>query len=727
MYKKISPLLILVIVPLLALAPLWIHAHAMAFDVADYFLPQRYFLGECLRHGIFPWWNPYSGLGIPFYADPQSGAFYPIAWIVGFVFGYDFYTINCEYLLHIMIAGWGMYRLMFSITKSVYVALCAAIAYQLCGVFIGNAQHLTWIISAAWLPWVIFYWKKIFNGGTTRDAVAAALCLMMMTTGGYPAFIIELIYGVLVCSIIFVVKKFRSREQQPLKKFFLLNSLLTGCYAVITAPYIISFIEALPHFTRAAPLKMGPEFTSAFTPQSIVSFLFPTATLSHSSFFKSDVSMINGYIGLLPVIFLITLIITRQQRTVWILFFISCLLLMISFGSSFLIWNVLFKYVPLINHIRFAASFRLFAMMGFLITAGMVMTNTESYKRAVHASIILLSMIVVAAVYSYLDEHRIMLPKNFSVEEMKSFALESTITNNILLQSFFQASLAIAFILIFSRWNRWPPPLLHSLLLVIVCTDMVIATQFNSRITVFGTHDVRSLNNELKQQPEGFPISLEKSPIDVTHEGDGSFSPSYYNNNLFKKQFAWDSYNPFDLNNKDSLDDFPKKIELLNHPLIFISDHLQSYPPNYRDTSFRLEKNSVLVSKIFAEKFPQSNHDTLKSEISIQQFNPNEISISAKTSHESVITLLQNYYPGWKATVDGKSTPIEISNYSTMSLSLPGGLHSVTFRYDPGIIRWLLWLSIASQLIVLIYLFATGRSLIPHRHGYSNPNLNSVK
>src|SRR5437870_1094643 len=103
MCKKIFPLLIILIVPLIALMPLWFHAYAMAFDMADSFLPQRYFLSECLRHGIFPWWNPYSGLGIPFHVEPEIGAFYPIAWIIGFVFGYDFYTINCEYFLHLLI------------------------------------------------------------------------------------------------------------------------------------------------------------------------------------------------------------------------------------------------------------------------------------------------------------------------------------------------------------------------------------------------------------------------------------------------------------------------------------------------------------------------------------------------------------------------------------------------------------------------------------------------
>jgi len=198
-----------------------------------------------------------------------------------------------------------------------------------------------------------------------------------------------------------------------------------------------------------------------------------------------------------------------------------------------------------------------------------------------------------------------------------------------------------------------------------------------------------------------------KNLVDITHVGDESFSPSSYKNNVFRKEFSPDSYNPFLLNNKDSLNHFPEKAELLVHPIIFISNHLEAYPSNYRDSSFRVEKNAVLLSENFLEKFSKQTNDSLQSEISIQQFNPNEISLLTKSSGQAVITLLQNYYLGWKATVDDKPAPIEISNYSTMSLALPEGSHRVMFVYDPRVLRWLLWTSIVSQLLLLIFLFAT--------------------
>ncbi|MFI5136049.1 MAG: hypothetical protein ACHQD9_09375, partial [Chitinophagales bacterium] len=236
MQKKYFPFIILVLVPLAALSPLWLNAHAMPFDMADYFLPDRYFIGQCLRSRIFPWWNPYSGLGIPFHADPQSGAFYPLTWLIGLIFGYDFKTISWEYILHIIIAGWGMYKLIHSITKSVTASLCMALCYQLCGVFIGNAQHLTWIISAAWLPYVILFWKEIFRDGNFKNSVALALCLMMMTTGGYPAFIIILLYIFMITLFVFILQSYRHYRAR-MNRVIMLHVTFGLLYLVITSPY----------------------------------------------------------------------------------------------------------------------------------------------------------------------------------------------------------------------------------------------------------------------------------------------------------------------------------------------------------------------------------------------------------------------------------------------------------------------------------------------------------
>ena len=71
--------------PALIVAAVVVVLHAMVFggrvtftqpDVAALWLPNFSLLGESLRHGAIPYWNPYVMGGLPFAADPQSGWMY---------------------------------------------------------------------------------------------------------------------------------------------------------------------------------------------------------------------------------------------------------------------------------------------------------------------------------------------------------------------------------------------------------------------------------------------------------------------------------------------------------------------------------------------------------------------------------------------------------------------------------------------------------------------------
>src|SRR5690242_14067970 len=48
-----------------------------AGDGFGYFLPAYVYEAERVRHGGFPFWNPYQGAGVPFLATLQPGALYP--------------------------------------------------------------------------------------------------------------------------------------------------------------------------------------------------------------------------------------------------------------------------------------------------------------------------------------------------------------------------------------------------------------------------------------------------------------------------------------------------------------------------------------------------------------------------------------------------------------------------------------------------------------------------
>src|SRR5690349_17871769 len=103
-----------------ALAGYWQVAffnNTLKWDMLDQYFPWRYFVSECLRGGILPFWNPYESWGYSILADPQSGVWYPVTWIISLLHGYDLYASQLDFVLHITLAGFGMFALIRHFTR----------------------------------------------------------------------------------------------------------------------------------------------------------------------------------------------------------------------------------------------------------------------------------------------------------------------------------------------------------------------------------------------------------------------------------------------------------------------------------------------------------------------------------------------------------------------------------------------------------------------------------
>jgi hypothetical protein len=209
--------------------------HPVKYDILDFNYPWRYFIGECLQHHKLPLWNPYQLIGYPAYADFSSGAWYPFAWIIGYTTGYNIYTIGLEFVFHVFMGGLGFYTLAKTLKLNNKTAFIAGISYMLSGIFIGNAQHFTYVISACWLPFVLNYYLKMINEAEYTDSIKAALFLFLTITGGYPAFTIILFYLLLLFLVYNAYKLLIDKQFKMLQKFvtknvlFLITTLLLSC------------------------------------------------------------------------------------------------------------------------------------------------------------------------------------------------------------------------------------------------------------------------------------------------------------------------------------------------------------------------------------------------------------------------------------------------------------------------------------------------------------------
>jgi hypothetical protein len=67
----------------------------------------------------------------------------------------------------------------------------------------------------------------------------------------------------------------------------------------------------------------------------------------------------------------------------------------------------------------------------------------------------------------------------------------------------------------------------------------------------------------------------------------------------------------------------------------------------------------------------------------IVSYRPERVRVSARSDGEGLLVLGDNYYPGWKATVDGKPAKVERVDYVFRGVRLGPGTHTVEFRYQP--------------------------------------------
>lgn len=84
----------------------------------------------------------------------------------------------------------------------------------------------------------------------------------------------------------------------------------------------------------------------------------------------------------------------------------------------------------------------------------------------------------------------------------------------------------------------------------------------------------------------------------------------------------------------------------------------------------------------------------------IVAYLPERVTVETQSRRTSLLVLTDTYFPGWNATVDGKSVPIRRVDYLLRGVVVSAGNHRVEFRYEP--ISWRIgWIISSVALLVL--------------------------
>ncbi len=142
-------------------------------DHSDYFQPLRYFTAVELRHLRLPLWNPYNASGEPWLANPQTGVFYPPAWLFLVL---PFATAYVLFLwLHVALLGCGAF-LLFSRIGSPRAAFLGSVILILCGPVLSMVDVSNNLATFAWIPLVL--WCALATASPSASGAAIAMSFL---------------------------------------------------------------------------------------------------------------------------------------------------------------------------------------------------------------------------------------------------------------------------------------------------------------------------------------------------------------------------------------------------------------------------------------------------------------------------------------------------------------------------------------------------------------------
>ncbi|MCO5260577.1 MAG: YfhO family protein [Crocinitomicaceae bacterium] len=642
----------------------------MKWDAMDLYLPWKFFITESLKDGYLPLWNFSLNGGFPQMGDP--GTWYPISWLIGWITnGYSIMSVHIEYLFHLFIAGIGMFFLIHQKINKSSIALVIACSYLFSGVFISNAQHIGWIVGAAWFPWVLFFFN-LWIKGERFSSFSLALVLFFQLSGGYPALFFITIYILLFLFITNIVKTSNKLEVfYPLNKLLLFGIVFLSLSAIV----ISSSFDMAQHINRGANVVDASGqwnyLVGSLSYNSFLTFIFPLSSLKElDTFWKQDSSMISVFIGFFVFVALLSQLITKKPNKSVVkyvvigLFFFSCTL-----GYDLPVRSWIAK-LPLLDMFRFPSVFRLFGDFYFILAAAFalndIVNNQSAAKRFIYW-IIGVGVIFAGMFVFYLPRIErwrfIDLFKNGYINFLESSGFNELIVLQLIIFIILIASLIISYFYFKKSFFY---------VLFIVCVVDISSVVWLQRYgTVFSDKSVKFASKGLENSPKHFPIPELKPMYQFNNDVyQHNFNYLWKNLPIFSKKPSNDGSSPYVLLTQGKA--YIKGYDTVfnKYPLFFMN-----YSENENVINFQLD-----------------------SELVVKNVNPNYFKLKSVAKQNGFIVFNHNYYPHWKARVDEKEVKITRIKENYMSIPVKRGRHVVEFQFEPPRIKFYWYLFIIGLL-----------------------------
>ena len=599
--------------------------YTMQWDMTSQVFIWHRFISECFHAHIIPLWAPYSRLGYPIFADPQSGVFYPITWLFTLFGHYTLRSNDLEYMLHVILAAFGMRYLLTSLSISRPSAALFGLVYAMSGPMVGHASHLMLIGSLCWLPFVLGSYIRFLRSDGLLYLLLTALFIFLQLCGGYAGITITMVY-VLIVILIYYLGTNVGFNKKAVAQFTIKHLLLALVTALMSAGYLYAVSLGKPYIDRGTDLTLAYAASVPFSPVSLITMLYPSVGGEAQIRFHTDLTMEDFYIGIIPLVLMAVTIFLQRKRSTYVILLGSLFFLLASMGEYTPIRGWMYDYMPLMKLFRHAGILRFFTCIGFIVLAARgfdLLINEEKTEYRPAFKCILGIALLLASLGAMYMVHRLSFHLHY---------LLPVILILVLWLVFFIGSLSAA--------TR------RHLIGILIIADMILSVQVFMGKTIISEQKLGLIQSHIDEYPSGFPIPDNVSIISYSQWNDSSIAPPIWQNGGFiKKQISYEGYNGFNLKNYNDLINLPDFYERFG-------------------------------GKKFIESSAGGN-------INIKAFGPEHWGFDVDAPTEHKVILGQIYFPGWEASVDSKEVSVTERADHFISCDVPAGSHHVDMTFAP--------------------------------------------
>mgnify|MGYP007059381025 CR=1 FL=1 len=332
------------------LAALFLHrvlfpAEGMALaglDVRSLFLPWWEFARTAVLSGHLPLWDANSFSGYPFLSNPQVALFYPLNWPL-LLLPVRF-ALSWHVLVHLVIAGLGMFLLVQHLSGSRAGAWLAALTFAFSGFMAARiwAGHIGLIATDAWLPWLLLGTAWSVQRRTIWAAVVAGVPLALAILAGHTTSLlyIGLAWGLFAVYLLWTTPERRLVVRQ-VAILALLGLLLAGVQLVPLAEFsTVSSRAAEPTFDFATAYSLPPSH--------IITWLLPEffGEPTRAGYWSVPAfDELTYYVGLLPLLG-VALALRRPTRLGWFYLALIVLGFLLALGSYGFLYGIFYDFLP---------------------------------------------------------------------------------------------------------------------------------------------------------------------------------------------------------------------------------------------------------------------------------------------------------------------------------------------------------------------------------------------